>query len=93
MDLDTLTGTPFQKTVWAAVLEIPYGETRTYLDIAVAIGQPKAVRAVGSALGANPLAVTIPCHRVIRSDGLLGGYRWGIHRKKALLIKEGHRFI
>lgn len=81
-------GTAFQQKVWLALREIPYGETATYSDIANKIGMPKAVRAVASACAANTLAVVIPCHRVIRQDGLLTGYRWGIERKKALLEKE-----
>ena len=88
IDIDKLEGTPFQKKVWKAVLDIPWGETRSYQQIALAIGQPQAVRAVGNALGENPLAVQIPCHRVIRSDGQLGGYRWGLSRKEELLKLE-----
>jgi AraC family transcriptional regulator, regulatory protein of adaptative response / methylated-DNA-[protein]-cysteine methyltransferase len=81
-------GTAFQQRVWQALREIPYGETATYSDIASKIGMPKAVRAVASACAANTLAVAIPCHRVIRQDGSLSGYRWGIERKKALLKNE-----
>jgi O-6-methylguanine DNA methyltransferase len=84
----TLIGTPFQQAVWAAVQEIPYGQTRSYADIARAIGKPKAVRAVGTAIGANPVWIIVPCHRVIQSNGGLGGYAGGIERKKWLLEHE-----
>jgi len=83
-----IQGTAFQQRVWQALREIPCGETATYSDIANKIGMPKAVRAVASACAANTLAVAIPCHRVIRQDGSLSGYRWGIERKKALLEIE-----
>lgn len=83
-----LRGTAFQARVWAALREIPCGETRTYVQLAAALGNPKAVRAVAGACGANPVAVAVPCHRVIGSSGKLTGYRWGIHRKKALLERE-----
>lgn len=83
-----IQGTAFQQRVWQVLREIPCGETATYSDIANKIGMPKAVRAVASACAANTLAVAIPCHRVIRQDGSLSGYRWGIERKKALLEKE-----
>lgn len=86
-----IRGTAFQQRVWQALQDIPQGETRTYTDVANAIGAPKAVRAVASACGANRHALAIPCHRVIRSDGGLGGYRWGIDRKRALLLKEKRR--
>jgi AraC family transcriptional regulator of adaptative response/methylated-DNA-[protein]-cysteine methyltransferase len=76
--------------VWRELRKIPAGETRSYADIAAAIGHPKAVRAVGSANGHNHVCVLIPCHRVIRSDGSLGGYGGGIERKKKLLAAEGH---
>ncbi|WP_370170670.1 bifunctional DNA-binding transcriptional regulator/O6-methylguanine-DNA methyltransferase Ada [Sphingobium abikonense] len=81
-------GTAFQQAVWAALRAIPPGETRSYGDIAAAIGSPGAVRAAGSACGDNRLAVLIPCHRVLRSDGALGGYAWGLDRKQALLARE-----
>ncbi|MBD2727810.1 bifunctional DNA-binding transcriptional regulator/O6-methylguanine-DNA methyltransferase Ada [Nostoc sp. FACHB-892] len=81
-------GTAFQKQVWQALQKIPYSETRTYTDIARDIAKPLAVRAVGNACGANPTALIVPCHRVLRSDGSLGGYRWGIERKQKLLIQE-----
>ncbi len=81
-------GTAFQQAVWAALRAIPPGETRSYGDIAAAIGRPGAMRAAGSACGDNRLAVLIPCHRVLRSDGALGGYAWGLDRKQALLARE-----
>ncbi len=81
-------GTAFQHRVWSALSQIPWGETRTYGEIAQAIDAPVATRAVANACGANPLAVVIPCHRVLRADGCLGGYRWGVGRKRALLEHE-----
>jgi len=81
-------GTDFQRRVWTALTAIPAGETRNYTEVAQAIGAPAAVRAVASACGANPVAVLIPCHRVVRGDGSLGGYRWGVERKRALLERE-----
>ena len=86
-----IRGTVFQQRVWAALRQIPRGETRTYKDIAVAIGAPNAVRAVGSACGANPVALVIPCHRALRTDGGLGGYAWGVGRKQKLLKMERKR--
>ncbi|ELI8045337.1 TPA: bifunctional DNA-binding transcriptional regulator/O6-methylguanine-DNA methyltransferase Ada [Yersinia enterocolitica] len=83
-----IRGTAFQQRVWQALREIPAGDTASYADIAAKIGAPKAVRAVAGACAANMLAVAIPCHRVIRQDGALSGYRWGIERKKRLLEKE-----
>ena len=80
--------TAFQQRVWQALLEIPRGETRTYAQIAETVGSPKAVRAVGTACGSNLLAVVIPCHRVVGSDGKLTGYRWGVDRKRQLLELE-----
>jgi AraC family transcriptional regulator, regulatory protein of adaptative response / methylated-DNA-[protein]-cysteine methyltransferase len=74
--------------VWDALRRIPAGETRSYGQIARAIGAPRAVRAVGSACGANPVALVIPCHRALRTDGSLGGYAWGLARKKKLLEIE-----
>jgi AraC family transcriptional regulator of adaptative response/methylated-DNA-[protein]-cysteine methyltransferase len=82
-------GTAFQQRVWQALRDIPAGSTATYTDIAGRIGAPKSVRAVAQACAANPLAVAIPCHRVVRNDGGLSGYRWGVERKRALLKKEG----
>jgi len=81
-------GTELQQAVWAALREIPAGQTASYADIAKAIGRPSAFRAVAQACGANPLAVVTPCHRVVRSDGGLSGYRWGVERKRALLARE-----
>ncbi len=83
-----MCGTAFQQAVWAALRAIPPGETRSYREIAVAIGKPGAVRAAGSACGDNVLAVVIPCHRVLRSDGGLGGYAYGVERKQVLLERE-----
>jgi AraC family transcriptional regulator, regulatory protein of adaptative response / methylated-DNA-[protein]-cysteine methyltransferase len=83
-----ITGTAFQQAVWRELQRIPAGETRTYSDIAAAVGKPKAVRAAGSANGANNVAVLIPCHRVLRSDGTLGGYAYGLNRKEKLLKLE-----
>jgi len=84
-----VAGTAFQEAVWRELRKIPAGETRSYAQIAAAIGQPKAVRAVGTANGDNHVAVLIPCHRVIRSDGTLGGYAGGLDRKRKLLAAEG----
>lgn len=86
--LDT-AGTPFQQRVWAQLRAIPKGETRSYAEIATAIGQPRATRAVGGANGANPVAVLVPCHRVVAADGSLGGYAWGEAIKRELLRREG----
>jgi AraC family transcriptional regulator of adaptative response/methylated-DNA-[protein]-cysteine methyltransferase len=83
-----LRGSPFQIAVWRALLAVPEGEVATYARIAAAIGRPSATRAVASAIGDNPIAILIPCHRVIRSTGLLGGYRWGLDLKTALLARE-----
>ncbi len=83
-----LRGTAFQQRVWQALREIPAGTTASYREIARRIGAPNAVRAVGQACGANHIAVAIPCHRVVRTDGDLSGYRWGIDRKRALLARE-----
>jgi AraC family transcriptional regulator of adaptative response/methylated-DNA-[protein]-cysteine methyltransferase len=81
-------GTAFQQKVWQALRDIPVGSTVSYRDIAARIGAPKAVRAIAQACGANALAVAIPCHRVVRNDGGLSGYRWGVQRKRALLKRE-----
>jgi O-6-methylguanine DNA methyltransferase len=83
-----LQGTAFQHRVWNSLRQIPWGQLRSYSDIAKSIGSPAAVRAVASACAANPLAIAIPCHRVIRTDNGIGGYRWGIERKKALWEME-----
>jgi O-6-methylguanine DNA methyltransferase len=87
LDLD-LRGTPFQRRVWEALREIPYGETRSYQELARAIRRPKAVRAVGSANGANPLSLIVPCHRVVQASGRLGGYGGGLDLKARLLAME-----
>ena len=81
-------GTAFQMKVWSYLQRIPYGELQSYSEVAKAIGHPAAVRAVGSACARNEVALVIPCHRVIRGDGGLGGYRWGLHRKRALIDRE-----
>ncbi|MFF2480027.1 methylated-DNA--[protein]-cysteine S-methyltransferase [Paenibacillus sp. NPDC058071] len=86
-----LSGTPFQLAVWRALLDIPYGETRSYSDIAEAIRKPAAVRAVGAAIGANPVLVAVPCHRVVGKNGSLTGYRGGLPMKTVLLKLEGER--
>ena len=83
-------GTAFQQRVWQALRDIPSGTTLSYTDIAARIGSPKAVRAVAGACAANVLAVAIPCHRVVRQDGSLSGYRWGVQRKRELLRRESH---
>lgn len=94
-DISKLAGTPFQKMVWAELTRIPQGEVITYQELAKRIGKPSAYRAVASAVGKNPLAPTIPCHRVIRSDGSLGGYsaKGGVNAKRKLLIAEGVKLI
>lgn len=83
--------TPFRLKVYEALKAIPYGRTCSYEEIAQAVGNPKAIRAVGGACAANPVALVIPCHRVVRKDGSLGGYRWGIERKAILLEMERRR--
>lgn len=85
-------GTAFQHGVWEALLDIPYGETRTYGQIAAAIGRPKAVRAVGHAIGSNPISILVPCHRVIGKDGSLTGFGGGLAIKELLLKGEGIPF-
>ena len=90
-DLDLpldVRATAFQWRVWQELRAIPYGSTRTYREVARRIKKPKAVRAVANACASNPVAVVVPCHRVIRTDGDLGGYRWGIQRKQKLLAQE-----
>ncbi|MBK9001280.1 MAG: methylated-DNA--[protein]-cysteine S-methyltransferase [Myxococcales bacterium] len=81
-------GTAFQRQVWRALAEIPHGQTRSYAEIAARIGRPTATRAVGAANGQNPIAILIPCHRVLASSGALRGYRWGLDKKEALLVHE-----
>jgi AraC family transcriptional regulator, regulatory protein of adaptative response / methylated-DNA-[protein]-cysteine methyltransferase len=85
-----IRGTAFQQRVWQALRQIPAGETASYSEIARRIGSPRSVRAVAQACGANTLAVAIPCHRVVKHDGTLSGYRWGVERKRALLEREAH---
>ena len=84
-----IRGTAFQARVWRALQKVPPGKTATYTEIAEALGQPKAVRAVAAACAANKLALLVPCHRIVRRDGDLAGYRWGVERKRALLAAEG----
>ena len=86
-----LIGAPFQIKVWEALLQIPEGAVTTYSELARAIGNPKAVRAVGTAVGRNPISLLIPCHRALRKSGALGGYHWGLPVKRAILAREGAR--
>ena len=90
-----MKGTPFQKKVWKELTKIPYGETRSYKEIAIAIGHPKSARAIANACAKNPYAPTVPCHRVIRSDGNLGGYsaEGGTKKKKELLSIESQNVL
>lgn len=88
-DVDLLIGTDFQKSVWEKVTQIKYGQYKTYKQISIELDNPKAIRAVGTANGANPVPILIPCHRVIASDGGLGGYAGGLDVKDALLRLEG----
>jgi AraC family transcriptional regulator of adaptative response/methylated-DNA-[protein]-cysteine methyltransferase len=89
LDLPTdVQATAFQRRVWEELRRIPYGTTRTYGQVARAIGQPEAVRAVARACATNPVSIVVPCHRVIREDGNLAGYRWGLSRKERLLARE-----
>lgn len=92
LDLLELEGTDFQKSVWQALLKIPYGKTSSYKDLANMIGRPKATRAVGTAVGKNPFLIIIPCHRVIKKDRSLGGFAYGSKIKKKLLSIEGNIF-
>jgi AraC family transcriptional regulator of adaptative response/methylated-DNA-[protein]-cysteine methyltransferase len=82
-------GTAFQQRVWQALREIPAGSTVSYAELAARIGLPSGARAIAGACAANPVAVAIPCHRVVRNDGSISGYRWGVERKQALLVREG----
>ena len=82
-------GTAFQQRVWQALREIPAGQTASYAEVAARIGRPAAVRAVARACATNPVAVIVPCHRVVKTDGALSGYRWGVERKRRLLKLEG----
>jgi AraC family transcriptional regulator of adaptative response/methylated-DNA-[protein]-cysteine methyltransferase len=86
-----IKGTAFQRRVWQVLRDIPPGSTASYADVAAKLGSPRAVRAVAQACASNSIAVAIPCHRVVRRDGALSGYRWGVARKKALLEKEAAR--
>jgi len=86
-----IRGTAFQQRVWKALCQIPAGTTASYTEIATQIGAPRAVRAVAQACAANSLAVAIPCHRVVRNNGDLSGYRWGVERKRELLDREAQR--
>jgi AraC family transcriptional regulator of adaptative response/methylated-DNA-[protein]-cysteine methyltransferase len=87
VELD-LVGTAFQKRVWDALMKIPNGQTRSYAELAAALDAPQATRAVASACARNKVAVVVPCHRVVRGDGSLGGYRWGLPLKQQLLERE-----
>lgn len=86
-----VAGSPFELAVWQQLLQVPAGTLSTYGQVAAELGQPKAARAVGRAIGKNAIAVLIPCHRVVRADGQLGGYRWGCERKQALIAAESLR--
>lgn len=89
-----MRGTPFQKSVWEALLSIPFGETRSYRDIAKKLGNPEATRAVGAANGRNPISIIVPCHRVIGSNGKLRGFAGGLETKARLLeLEQGHRAV
>jgi methylated-DNA-[protein]-cysteine S-methyltransferase len=87
--LDLSAGTPFQQAVWQALLKIPFGKTTSYGALSSSIGKPLAVRAVGTAIGRNPIGIIVPCHRVVGADGSLTGYAGGLHRKEAFLRLEG----
>jgi methylated-DNA-[protein]-cysteine S-methyltransferase len=89
LPLDLSAGTAFQQSVWQAILAIPYGKTATYSAVSRALGNPLAIRAVGTATGRNPIGIVVPCHRVMGADGSLTGYAGGLHRKEAFLKLEG----
>lgn len=91
LPLDVSWATPFQQAVWRKLLGIAWGQTATYADVALAIGKPQAVRAVGTAIGRNPMSLLVPCHRVVGAQGQLAGYSGGLHRKQALLELESQR--
>ena len=91
-DLLDPIGTDFQKSVWQALLKIPYGKTSSYKDVAKTIGRPRASQAVGTAIGKNPILIIIPCHRVIKADGSLGGFAYGRQIKRKILKIEGIKF-
>lgn len=86
-----VSGTPFQLQVWQALLDVPLGQTSSYSDLARAIGKPKAARAIGGAVGKNPISFIVPCHRILASDGSIGGYYWGPEMKQAMLNWEATR--
>jgi methylated-DNA-[protein]-cysteine S-methyltransferase len=88
LPLDLSAGTPFQQAVWQALLKIPFGKTTSYGALSISIGKPLAVRAVGTAIGRNPIGIIVPCHRVVGADGSLTGYAGGLHRKEAFLTLE-----
>jgi methylated-DNA-[protein]-cysteine S-methyltransferase len=88
-----LEGTPFQQSVWEAMSQVPYGKTASYLDIAQTLQKPKSVRAVGTAIGRNPVLIVAPCHRIIGKSGGLTGYRGGLDMKKQLLMLENTSFV
>ena len=90
LPLDLSAGTAFQQAVWTALLEIPHGQTGSYLALAQSLGKPSATRAVGAAVGRNPISIIVPCHRVLGSTGQLTGYAGGLWRKQDLLQREGH---
>jgi methylated-DNA-[protein]-cysteine S-methyltransferase len=91
LPLDLSAGTAFQQSVWQALLKIPFGKTTSYGALSSSIGKPLAVRAVGTAIGRNPIGIIVPCHRVVGADGSLTGYAGGLHRKEAFLALEGAR--
>jgi methylated-DNA-[protein]-cysteine S-methyltransferase len=91
LPLDLRGGTPFQRTVWEALLAIPHGRTASYGSIGAQLGKPQAMRAVGAAVGRNPIGIVVPCHRVMGADGSMTGYAGGLQRKKALLALEAAR--
>jgi methylated-DNA-[protein]-cysteine S-methyltransferase len=91
LPVDLSAGTAFQQTVWQALLKIPFGKTTSYGALSSSIGKPLAVRAVGTAIGRNPIGIIVPCHRVVGADGSLTGYAGGLHRKEAFLALEGAR--
>lgn len=93
LPLDLSAGTAFQQAVWQALLKIPFGQTTSYGDLSRRIGKPLAVRAVGTAIGRNPISIIVPCHRVVGADGSLTGYAGGLHRKEAFLTLEAAKTL
>lgn len=93
LPLDLSAGTPFQQSVWQALLSVPASQTRSYGDLAKQLDKPKAVRAVGGAVGRNPVSIIVPCHRILGAGGQLTGYAGGVWRKQALLKLEGHTAV